>query len=214
MEYRTEEEQVARLKKWWSLYGNYIFYGLLIIFAGTYGYKSWKGKQDAILEKSSALYTRAFMAFSDGNDSDFKATSNNLLADYPDSVYADFTRMLLAKSLLKKSQYSEAEKYLSEVINKTKQKTLKNIAILRLARMYLSEGKTEKAIQLSKRLEQTDFGFFAHELYGDIYLRKNEHENAAKEYKTALEKQRSKFPRSSSILENKLQFVSKNIPKD
>ena len=214
MEYSTEEEQIARLKNWWSLYGNYIFYGLLVIFGCAYAYKTWLDRQDAILEKSSSLYTRAFEAFSDGNDADFQAISGQLLSDYPDSVYTNFVRMLLAKDLLNNNRYSEAENYLLQVIEKTKQKTLQDIATLRLARIYFSEGKFEEAKSTAVKLYKTDFEFFAHELNGDLYLHNNDYQNAKEEYKIALEKQRSKFPRANSIIENKLQFISKYIPKD
>jgi predicted negative regulator of RcsB-dependent stress response len=212
MEYNTEEEQLEKLKKLWSSYGSHIFYGALIIFAAVYGFKSWQDRQEAKLEKSSNLYTRAFVAFSDGNDEEFRAISNQLLSDYPGSVYADFLRLLLAKEAVKNKNNNEAEKYLLQVINKTKQDSLGKIARFRLARIYLSQGKQQLVNAQADVLKETDFDFFAHELYGDINLLNKKYEQADKEYKIALEKQNKKFPGTGSILRNKLQFLSKEIP--
>ena len=109
-------EKLERLKKLWSSYGSYIFYGAAIIFALVYGAKTWKSRQESALEKSSSLYTRSYIAYTDGNDSEFQAISNQLLTDYPKSIYSDFIRLILAKESLKNKKYNEAEMYLLHIV--------------------------------------------------------------------------------------------------
>ncbi len=207
MEYRTDEEQIERLKGWWTKFGNYIVYGIILIFGLVYGLKAWQDSRSVLLDKASSLYTRALNAFSVGKKDEFQANSNQLLADHTDSVYSDFVRLLLAKEAIKSGKMKQAEDYLQYVINKTKQKSLKHIATLRLARIYYSNGSYENAEKQLLNLDDTEFEFFAHEIRGDISLRNKQYKAANNAYKLALEKHKSKIQAVDVMIKHKLESI-------
>ena len=208
MEYRTDDEQIERLKGLWSKYGNYIIYSLIALMALTYGVRTWQNKQAAILEKSSTLFTRAMNSISSGNISEFQATSNKLLADYSNSIYADYTRLFLAKNAIKSKDFDLVEKYFLQVVNSGNQKSLSHIASFRLARVYYSQKEYDKALNIVKKLDSTEFAVFAHETRGDVHLANKQYKDASKEYEIALEKNDGKVPAVDMMIRHKLDSIS------
>lgn len=212
MEYRTDEEQLERIKGWWGKYGNILLYSLVILFATVYGYKAWNDRQVGLLEKSSSLYTRAMDAYSDGKDSEFSAISNQLMQDFPNSVYTDFIRMLQAKQATDKGDIEKALGLLRATQKQARQASVANIASYRLARLYFSNGQYDDAAKQIEKLQGTDFAFLSHEINGDILAANGDYAAAKKEYETALQQQKEKNAGFVSIVNYKISLLP-NIEK-
>ena len=54
--YRTEEEQIEAIKKWWQTNGNNILIGIGLAIAVVFGYQFWKDSEQAAGESAFLVY--------------------------------------------------------------------------------------------------------------------------------------------------------------
>lgn len=184
--YMTEEEQLAAIKKWWSKYSNIItiiISLLLLIFAG---YKYWNFHQEKVISQASSAYERLMVAFSNKDDKGIQAYSNQLIKDYPKTVYADAARLALAKLLVNEENYDKARQSLEYVVNNSKMPALKQIARLRIARLLSSKKAYSEALTMLSVVDDKAYMPVINELKGDVYSATGQFEQAILSYKEAI----------------------------
>jgi predicted negative regulator of RcsB-dependent stress response len=100
--YRTEEEQVDALKKWWIDNGNSLLIGIVIALAVIFGWKMYKQKVEASKNQESGLYQQMVMTSMKENlTKDDKSTieflANKLKNESKDSAYGVFASLFFSK---------------------------------------------------------------------------------------------------------------------
>ncbi|RME34228.1 MAG: hypothetical protein D6786_05510 [Gammaproteobacteria bacterium] len=185
--YRTEEEQVEALKRFWKENGKAIVGGLALGLALLFGWRSWQlyvANQEA---RASYAY-QVMMSYRTGNkDGLAKAAAEKVVEDHPRSTYADLARLHLAWLANKEGKAEEAASRLREVMAKAGIDGVREIARIRLARLTLGGGQPDEALKLLEGLRSPVPLLLAEELRGDILLQKGRTDEARSAYARALE---------------------------
>ncbi len=206
--YRTEEEQVEALKKWWSENGKSIVAGIIIGIVGIFGWRGWNNHQLVQAESASILYEQMIAASRNDDNENMKIYADRIVSEYDKSSYAVFAHLMLARLATEENQLDTAESELRLVIKTTQTPEVEHIARLRLARILIAAEKLEEAKQqLSK--PSGKFAARYEELRGDILLQQGDAEGAREAYQKALVNAIA-VGDSQSILEMKLDDLGRS----
>jgi predicted negative regulator of RcsB-dependent stress response len=114
------------------------------------------------------------------------ATADKIVKEAPDSAQAIQTQLLMAKLAYDKADYAQAERALKKVENsKLDDAGLVQLVKLRLAYAQLAQKKYDDALKTLSAVTDPAFKATADEALGDVYVAKNDIENAKKSYKSA-----------------------------
>ena len=193
MEFDSEEEQIEAIKNWVKKNGVPVLLGIVVVLAATFGWRAWKGHQLKIDAQASAVYQQmmAGLQQSMGDATDVNAmkvaqdAADTLIKSWPNSAYADYAHLALAKQAVGRAAYDQAIDQLSQVVAKPANKALGYTASLRLARVYLQTGKLDEAKKIVT-------GFFPQawqgevlELKGDVLAKQKDIKGAQDAYGAA-----------------------------
>jgi len=153
-QYRTEEEQVEALRRWWNENGRSTVAAVVIALAAGFGWQAWKGHQQGQEENASDLYQAMLQQL--GGDEMGAAQrdaviglAEQLKADYSGSTYAQFAALQLARLAVNGGDLAEAEAQLRWVLGKAdKGSDTEQVAQLRLARVLAARGEAEQALAI------------------------------------------------------------------
>lgn len=175
--YRTEEEQVEAIRRWWDENGRSTIISIVLALAAGFGWQAWKSYDQQLGEAASHDYQMllqhlAVSSTAPGGDfSEAKDLAEQIKEQYTSSGYAQFAGLQLAKIAVQSNDMEQAKAQLKWVLAKAPAKSdIANIASLRLARVLASTGDTDQALEI---LETGRSGVYAasYELArGDIYM--------------------------------------------
>jgi len=180
--YRTEEEQVQAIKKWWQENSVSLVVGIVIALAILGGYRYWTGHKQTQAQQASVLYSKVLSA-----DIEYKVLNTETLkSDFSATPYAALASLVLAKEYISNNESDKAITELSWVVEHAHDDAVQHIARLRLARVYLSQNKVADAEVLIKGIKAEGFSAAYSEIRGDINLSKNLITQAKENYRLAL----------------------------
>jgi predicted negative regulator of RcsB-dependent stress response len=187
----SEEEQLEGLKSFTKKYGSAIISGILIALIAFFGWEYWQKKNLA----ESQMQTAKVQQLMDdarnvqGNPNamtELTEAADKIVKDDPDSAQAIQTQFVMAKLAYDHGDYAGAEKALKKVENsKVKDNGLIQIVKLRLAYAQLAQNKYDDALKSLALVTDPAFKATADEARGDVYVAKNDVENAKKAYQSA-----------------------------
>ena len=187
----TDAEQLDGLKSFTKKYGSSIIIGILIALIAFFGWEYWKKKQLVAAQVNTAKVQQLMddaQALS-GTDTAFatlSASADKILKEAPDSVQAVQAQMLLAKVAFDAAKYADAERALQRIENsKIDDVGLIHVVKLRLAYAQLAQNKYDAALKTLTAVTDPAFKATAEEARGDVYVAKNDIENAKKAYQSA-----------------------------
>ena len=192
--YRTDEEQIEHLKKWWNENGKSIIGGIAIGLIAIFGWRGWQDHLVTQGEKASDLYEQ--LAADDrqkkvtptqkDSKTDTGAITKQLNQDYKSTPYSTFSSLLLAREAVENNDIAAAKTHLQWVLDNTDSDEFKHLARLRLARLLLEEGDKDAAMSLIEKIDTGKFAPNYHELRGDILLQQGDSKAAQDAYTQAL----------------------------
>ncbi len=185
----SDEAQLDSLKSFAKKYGSAIVSGILIALIAFFGWEYWQKKTLAESQMQTAkvqqLMDDAQTATGDAF-TQLSATADKIVKEAPDSPQAIQTQLLMAKLAYDKADYANAEKALKKVENsKVDDAGLIQLVKLRLAYAQLAQKKYDEALKTLEAVKEPAFAATADEARGDIYVAKNDIENAKKVYQSA-----------------------------
>lgn len=204
--YTTEEEQVAAMKKWWKDNWLSLAGGVLIGGGILAGYKYWDDTRNFHAESASAEYEIMVAAMGQNKTLEAETRAAALLSTYPDTPYAGFASLTMAKIKADANDLVAAKSHLRWAIEHVSQAEVKNEANLRLARVYLAEKNYQDALKQLEAVKSDSHKVAIEELKGDIYVAKGETENARTAYSVALAELDMSTENPSSRMRNFLQM--------
>ncbi len=197
--YRTEEEQVEAIKRWWEQNGRTAVMAVILVLAVIFGWKSWQQHERNQAEFASVAYE---LMQSDPSQADERGRA--LLGSYPDSGYATLAALSLARTALEAGRVEEAAGHLRWALEKGANPGLQLLARQRLARVQLDMGEAEQALStLDGAAEIAGFEALFAETRGDILLNMGRKEEARDAYSRALEGY-AELPAKLALVEMKL----------
>ena len=187
-DFLTDQQQAARVRGWVREYAPSAILAVAIGIGGYFGYTQWQARQDRQAAEASELY-EDFRAAIEANDQDSAGTLlESLVAKHEGSGYADHARLLMAKEYVDTTQPSQAEQELQRVIATTSNGDLRQLARLRLARVYLYMDRPEDGLET---LDSDDYSpawrQLTEDMRGDLHQALGQTEAARSSYQAALE---------------------------
>lgn len=184
--YRTEEEQVEQVKRLWRNYGLPIIVGIILALGLSYAWRSWQGHQAAQYETASVAYLQLLSNVAQNKREGIKQQANQLLANYPKTPYASLAAMQLAKQAVLANNLSEAQTRFQWVIEHAADKSLKELAVLQAARVYIAQNQPQQALDLLAKQPGEIFSAYVAEVRGDALLAMQQPAAARQAYAQAL----------------------------
>ena len=190
--YRTEEEQVEALRRWWSENGRSTIIAIIVALGLGFGYQGLKSYTLGQAEGASELYQRMLQAFSVPALSEEQQTiaqqlAQQLKTDYDDSTYAQFAALHLARLAVGSNDLAQAQAELRWVLGKAdKGSDVARIAQLRLARILAASGELEQGLAILDDGTEGPYKASYAVARGDILLQSGRTQEASEAFIAAL----------------------------
>ncbi len=185
----SDDEQFDSLKSFTKKYGSAMISGILIALIAFFGWEYWQKKNLAVSQTETAKVQQLMDSASTVQGDAFSQLStaaDSIMKESPDSVQAIQAQLVMAKLAYDKADYANAEKALKKVENaKDGDAGLLQVVKLRLAYAQLAQKKYDEALKTLTAVNDPAFKATAEEARGDIYVAKNDIENAKKAYQNA-----------------------------
>lgn len=195
----SDEEQLDTAKSFFKKYGSALISLVLIALIAFFGWEYWKKKNSAEDQIQTAkvqlLVDEANAVGADPKlSANLDSAAEKIVKENPDSIHAIQTQFVMAKIAYDQQNYAKAERELKKIVNtQIKDKGLQEIVKIRLADSQLAQKKYDEALKTLSGEPLPQFKTSVEEARGDIYVAKNEIENAKKAYQSAWD----------SLIENK-----------
>lgn len=184
--FKTEEEQVEDLKKWWKENGKSVIGGAVLGLAVVGGWQGWQQYTRQQAETASAYYEGFSQAvFTEQKEAAY-SQGGKLAEKFPDSTYSMLAALQVAKMKYEEGDTTGAQLQLRVVMDKATDVALQEIARLRLVRLLLDGEKLDEA---EKLVGQASLEAYAGEfslLSGDIARSRGDMEKAREAYSKAM----------------------------
>ena len=177
----SEKDELQKLKSWLQENGMSIVLGIVLGLGGVYGWRGWQSYQVTQSENLSASLGSVEQHLLNKQYAEAEAITKQVLQDDDDSLYADLSRLLLARARVEQGRLDEAAEPLQEIVA-DKDSIFQTIARLRLARIYLAQSKPEQAEQLTQASVDNAYASAFEELRGDLELARGEYAAARTAY--------------------------------
>jgi predicted negative regulator of RcsB-dependent stress response len=184
--YMTEEEQIEAIKKWWQRYQNIILTSISIVLLVFAGFRYWNWSIEKQSLEASVAYEHMMVAFTNKENKVIKSYANQLIENYPKTVYADAAHLILAKMYVSKEKLDEALEQLQFVSEHSSMSSLKQVANIRKARILTMKRAYPEALQVLSVVNEATYLPLINELKGDIYAATKEYTKAIAFYQLAM----------------------------
>ncbi len=189
-EYETEEQQVEALKRWWKENGTSLIVGLFVGVSGLFGWRYYVDQNNFHAVQASDMYMQVMQSAALNTVDDRIIDINNtLINEFSDTPYAALSSLSLAKSEYEKGNVDAATAQLEIAVKHASNDVIKQIANLRLAKVYIEQGKYEEALVLLNQSHAAAYDAQYEELKGDLYLAKGDVALARAAYDKAIDLQ-------------------------
>jgi predicted negative regulator of RcsB-dependent stress response len=189
---RTEEEQLAALKRWWSENGNALVIGIALALAVTFGWQAWQKQIQNAKYEASALYQQILDAATAGSPEDrvknaatIRLVGEKLKADYESTEYAKFAAFFMAKTAIDSKDLDLAAQELRWILAHNPDEATRAVTNARLARILVEQGKLDEAMSLASTAVGSAFQPMYLEIQGDILLKQGNRDAARAAYEKA-----------------------------
>ena len=213
-EFRTEEEQVEALRRWWSENGRSIVAGVIIAVSATFAWQTWQSSEQNNQEQASEIYQAMLRTIGAAETSSESQAGIDMgeqhKRDFDGSTYAQFAALHLAALAVNEGDLAEAEGQLRWVLGKAaKGSDVEELAELRLARVLASSGDSDQALSILAGAVEGPYGASYAAARGDILLGQGRNEEAREAYMQALALASSDQPGVNfPVLQQKLQSLT------
>lgn len=211
--YRTEEEQVEALRRWWNENGRSTIIGVVLALGVGFGWQGWQKSQAQAAANASSLYQQMLTVLSEtepGDEDLGREIALRLKEEHRGTTYAQFAALHLARLSVNDSDLTAAEQELRWVLAMADAGSeVHQIAQLRLARVVAAQGDGESALTMIDGAG-TDFSASYAMARGDILMGLGRESEALVAYESALAALDPQSP-TPRTLEEKIQYLSARL---
>ena len=159
----SDDERAEQIKKWWRENGMSIGAGIAIAIAGVFGWQYWQQYQTKQAEAASEQFQKAQAATTD------KVKALQTVAEeYSSTPYAALAALAAASEASQDNPAAAIDSL--KIAIDGKDPNVADIARLRLARLYIAEGKLSEAETLLDTKLAVAYTSLLEELRGNIQV--------------------------------------------
>ena len=213
-QYRTEEEQVEALKKWWDENGRSTIVAIIVALGLGFGWQGWQkyGQQQTAAASNSyqALLQQISSTEPGADTTELVRLGEEIKAGHARSTYAQFAALHLARIAVSKGELAKAEAELRWVLGRAdKGSDTHQLAQLRLARVLASTGDQDQALSILASADAGSYQAAYAVAKGDTLLMLGRTEEARAAYTSAMVlASRGGAQVNLAMLQQKLQSLS------
>ncbi|MEM7610223.1 MAG: tetratricopeptide repeat protein [Pseudomonadota bacterium] len=183
----TEEEQVERLKAFWSQYGMSIVIGVVLGGAGLFGWYQWQDGQRSEAEAASAMFAEVADAADAADITILKSRHSALAETHPESPYVSQADLLLAALYMQRGETEEAQATLETLLARENGSVLEPLVATRLARVLIYRDQAGEALEVLERADADGYAAMFDEVRGDALVALTRYDEARAAYQAALD---------------------------
>lgn len=189
-EYETEEQQIEALKKWWKENGTSLIVGLFVGVTALFGWRYYVDQNHVHSVLASDLYMQVLQGTNSGSiDEKTIDIHNQLINTYSDTPYASLASLALAKTEYEKDNADGTVAQLELAVKHANDDVIKQIANLRLVRVYIEQKKYDEAMAILTMKHTAAYDAQYEELKGDVYNAQGDLAQARLAYDKAIDLQ-------------------------
>lgn len=191
-DYRTEEEQIELLKKWWAENGRSTVAGVVIALLGYLSWAGWTSHRQSRIEAAADLYQQLSFVPPGQDPAAYKAKAleiaGQIKADYPETTYAAFAALHLASDRVAKGDLPGAREMLEWALAQKPEASLEPVIRIRLGQVLYAAADYEAALKVLDAVGSVEaWRAASEELRGDIRQAQQQPDKARESYQAALE---------------------------
>ncbi len=187
--YRSEEEQVEALKRWWDENGRSIIVGIILALGATFGWQAWQKQRATQADVASDIYQRLLESAAGARSEEelsVERLAERLKTDHEGSVYAQFAALQVARQAVAENDLDEAEEQLRWALQAADSGgDVALVAQQRLARVLAAKGDSDGALALLDTSATNPYQASYAMARGDILLGQGKREEALAAYQLA-----------------------------
>jgi len=186
----TEEENTEFLSSLWDSYKYLILISVVLLGSGIFGWEAWSQNRLSSLQDSADMY-ESFINSLNEDELDQQEIAEQIINEYPKSLYADLVTFHLAKISVEQDELNNAEAHLMWILERHDSKwrsdfnPIEATARLRLARVLIAGDNSVKALEIIKESENMNGPLY--EVKGDAEEKLGFYAEAKLSYLKALE---------------------------
>ena len=182
----TNKEEAEFLKQWWHNYGKAILTAVIIGLGVGYGWRYWQQLKLNKATEASQIYQQLLVADKQGQPETTRAQLlGQLVKQYPTSSYTSLAQFLTASDDVSNQRYALAQKSYQWVVDQGRNKSLQQVARLRLAKIYLYQKQYQSALNSLATVNDKSYLPMVEGLRGDVYASQNKKQQALASYTKA-----------------------------
>lgn len=186
-DFLTDQQQAARVRGWMREYAPAAVVAVVVGIGGYFGYTQWQARQDTRAAQASDLYEDFRSAVQSDEADSARTLLDSLVSDFGGSGYVDHARLLMAREYVETTQPSLAAEELRQVIADTSNADLRQLARLRLARVYLYMERPEDGLETLQADEPSAaWRQLTEDMRGDLYRAMGRTDEARAAYQSAI----------------------------
>ena len=208
--FRTEEEQLDAIKRWWRENGISTAVGVVLALGAVFGWRGWQDHQQNRAAEASAVFQQLLEA-----DAAYQRDGTRKLAaieladtlrdDFAGHSYAHFASLMKAKYAAQDGNFAEAQTLLQNVLDDAPNQAVAQQVKVRLAQLSVAQQQYDQALTHLQGLEEGGYAPQAAEIRGDIKLAQGDSAGALEAYTEARRlSAESEIPTDNPVLEMKI----------
>ena len=182
----TEQQQIELLKKFWKENSWSIIVGVVLAIVVVLGWRYYQYYVTSKLTHASAIFQQMITDTENGANDNAEVLAKRLSQHFPRTVYATSAKLLLAKQFVNNKDYDQAILQLQWVKSHSKIVAYRQVASIRLARVYLEQNKLDQALKVLSKVDDPQYNSQILEAKGDIYIQQGKLIKARELYQEAL----------------------------
>ena len=184
--YSTEEQQAEAIKGFFRDNGVALAVGVVLGLGGLYGWKAYNQHTIETTESLSDSYTQ-LVENAGQEGSTLLTDADEFIKTNGSSSYSVLAAFVTAKEAVEKDDLDKAAEKLTWISVNSKNTEFKALAFTRLARIQLEQKQYDAALKTLGNTLPESFKATVAELKGDVYVAKNESEQARSAYQAAVD---------------------------
>jgi predicted negative regulator of RcsB-dependent stress response len=181
-DYLSEEEQLSKLRDWWSRNGTAIVVILVVTAAGVLGWRWYQSAAAERVTRGAELYAEFQAASGEARS----RLADEVVAEASGTAYPALVLLTRAQDAARAGDLAAAEQHLAAAVQAASGEPLSDLARIRLARVQDAQERHDEALKTLGEVRSAGYLSVAQEAKGDIHLARGERAEAHAAYVAAL----------------------------